>query len=331
MEILNNKNKTYLLSVFNGLYFYQNDQFQSYLADGIWKENKFKHITLNDKDQLILAAEFRDVFIVEDSNSFKVLKTIYKYKIVGKTILFLEAFKNCILTGTEKGINIYQNGTFRLIDQEQGLEDYNFTSSQVSDNQLWLGTKKGYYTVDLDKLLKEQITVSGIEITKIAVNNVVVDKSNFKWFKYASKKLVSDYQQYSFLIDFSRKGHPYPDKLKFRYRLKSENRWSPYSDKTNLFLPYLPFDNYVVEVEVLDLNAGKSSVFKLLYIFVKPPFWLRWWFISLTVLFIAGIVLYIIRRRKIIAKEKAKKGKQITEAKFEALSNHMNPHFIYNA
>jgi hypothetical protein len=331
VQILNNKNKTYLLSVFNGLYVYQNDQFQSYLADGIWKENKFKHITVNDKGQLILAAEFGDVFIVEDSNSFKVLKTIYKDKIVGKTILFLEAFKDCILIGTEKGINIYQNGTFRLIDQEQGLEDYDFTASQVSDNQLWLGTKKGFYTLDLDKLLKEQITVSGIDITKIAVNNVVVDKSNFKWFMYASKKLVCDYQQNSFLIDFAPKGHPFPEKLKFRYRLKSKNRWSPYSDKTNLFLPYLPFDNYVVEVEVFDLNAGKSSVFKLLYICVEPPFWLRWWFISLLVLFIAGIVLYVIRRRKIIAKEKANKEKQITEAKFEALSNQMNPHFIYNA
>jgi hypothetical protein len=28
------------------------------------EENKFKHITVNDKGQLILAAEFGDVFIV---------------------------------------------------------------------------------------------------------------------------------------------------------------------------------------------------------------------------------------------------------------------------
>jgi hypothetical protein len=36
--------------------FYQNNK-RSYLVDGIWKEKKFKHITINDKDQLILAAE----------------------------------------------------------------------------------------------------------------------------------------------------------------------------------------------------------------------------------------------------------------------------------
>jgi hypothetical protein len=48
------------------------------------KEKKFKHITINDKDQLILAAEFGDVFIVEDTSTFKVIKTISKDKIIGK-------------------------------------------------------------------------------------------------------------------------------------------------------------------------------------------------------------------------------------------------------
>jgi hypothetical protein len=68
------------------LYVYQNNKFRSYLVDGIWKEKKFKHIT-NDKDQLILAAEFGDVFIVEDTSTFKVIKTISKDKIIGKTVL----------------------------------------------------------------------------------------------------------------------------------------------------------------------------------------------------------------------------------------------------
>jgi hypothetical protein len=58
--------------------------------------------TINDKDQLILAAEFGDVFIVEDTSTFKVIKTISKDKIIGKTVLFLEAYKDCVLIGTEK-------------------------------------------------------------------------------------------------------------------------------------------------------------------------------------------------------------------------------------
>jgi hypothetical protein len=54
------------------------------------EEKKFKHITINDKDQLILAAEFGDVFIVEDTSTFKVIKTISKDKIIGKTVRSLQ-------------------------------------------------------------------------------------------------------------------------------------------------------------------------------------------------------------------------------------------------
>jgi hypothetical protein len=331
VKILNHHDKTYLISVFKGLFVYQNNQFQSYLANGIWKEKKFKHITVNDKGQLILAAEFGNVFVADDSKSFKILKTISEKEITGNTILFLEAYKDYILIGTEKGINIYKDGIVRLIDQEQGLKDCAVTTSQIFENQLWLGTKKGYYKIDLNKLLADQKTVSEIGIAKIAINNVPVKSADFNWFRYNSKELHCDYQHNSFSIDFVPTGHPFPNKLKFRYRLKSSNRWSPYSEKTNLFLPYLPYGKYSIEVEVFDSNAGKSTVFQLLNIHIAPPFWLRWWFIALVSLSILGIAFYVILRNKNKAKEKAIIQRRIAETKLEALLSQMNPHFMFNA
>lgn len=331
VKILSHNQKTYLLSVFNGLYVHHEGQFHSYLSEGIWKEKKLKHIVMDNKGQLILAAEFGDVFVINDKKSFKVVQTISKYKIAGNTILFLEAYKDYILIGTEKGINIYQNGKVRLIDKQLGLLDCVFTTSQIFENQLWLGTKKGYYIIDLNTLTKEQATVSKLAISGMAINNIPMDKSNFNWFRYASNKLSLDYNQNSISIDFIPEGHAVANKLKFRYRLKSSNLWSPYSDKTNLFLAYLPYGDYLVEVEVLDVNAGKSSVFKLLNVCISPPFWFAWWFITLIFLFAVGIVFYLIGRKKNKARDKAIIEQQITEAKFEALSNQMNPHFIYNA
>jgi hypothetical protein len=331
VKILNHRDKTYLISVFKGLFVHENNHFQSYLANGIWKEKKFKHITVNDKGQLILAAEFGNVFVVDDSKSFKILKTISKKEIVGSTILFLEAYKDYILIGTEKGINIYKDGIVRLIDQEQGLKDCAVTTSQIFENQLWLGTKKGYFTIDLQQLLADQRTVSEIEIARITINNMPYNSTDFNWFRYNSKELDCDYQHNSFSIDFIPKGHPFPNKLKFRYRLKSSNRWSPYSEKTNLFLPYLPYGKYSVEVEVFDSNAGKSTIFQLLKINIAPPFWLRWWFIALVSLSIFGIVFYVILRNKNKAKEKAIIQRRIAETKLEALLSQMNPHFMFNA
>ncbi|MBF2710028.1 sensor histidine kinase [Flavobacterium soyangense] len=331
VKILTNKDKTYLLSVFNGLYAYKNNQFQSYLADGIWNEKKFKHITVNDKGQLILAAEFGNVFIIDDAKSFKIMKTISKKEIVGNTILFLEAYKDYILIGTEKGINIYKDGIVRLIDKEQGLKDCAVTTSQIFENKLWLGIKKGFYTIDLQRLVAEQKTVSEIGIAKIAINNIPISSNNYKWFRYNSKELDCDYQHNSFSIDFVPKGHPFPNKLKFRYRLKNSNRWSPYSEKTNLFLPYLPFGSHNVEVEVFDSNAGKSTVFQLLKIHIFPPFWLSWWFITFSILSVFGIAFYLVLRNEKKAKEKAIIQRRIAETKLEALLSQMNPHFMFNA
>ena len=51
--ILNTKDKTYLISVFQGLFVHQNQKFQSLLNKNIWKESKLKFITKNQKGQRI--------------------------------------------------------------------------------------------------------------------------------------------------------------------------------------------------------------------------------------------------------------------------------------
>ena len=131
------------------------------------------------------------------------------------------------------------------------------------------------------------------------------------------------------------KGHSFPNKLRFRYRLKKTNRWSPYSDKPFIYLSYLPNDNYNLEIEVLDLNAGKKSRFSVLKINILPPFWKTWWF--MTVIFSIGIastiiaILWTKKKAKQKAEAEAITEKIISKAKLEALLSQMNPHFTFNA
>ena len=328
---MNHGNKTYLISVFNGLFVYQNGKFRSYLYDNIWKEKKFKHITVNSKGQLVLAAEFGDVFVIEDNQRFKIIKKISKNEIIGKTINFLESYKDYLLIGTEKGINIYHNGIFRFIDKEQGLKDYNIKTSQIFDTKLWLGTQKGFYILDLESLLSSQPTVDSISVSSILVNNEPISVSNYNWFRYQNKEIVCDYKQNSFYIDFVPKGHLYPNKLKFRYRLNKSNRWSPYNEKPNVFLSYLPYGNYNLEIEVFDKNTGETKIFEVLKIIILPPFWLRWWFLLSILLTLLTLVAFIFKRYKNKVKEKALIEKRIAETKLDALLSQMNPHFTFNA
>jgi Histidine kinase/Two component regulator propeller len=331
VKILSHGDKTYLLSVFNGLYVYEHNKFRSYMFDGTWKERKFKHIAVNAKGQLILAAEFGNVFIVEDSKTFKVIKTIEKKQLIGNTILFLEAYGDFILIGTEKGVNIYREGIIRLLDQEQGLKDCAITSSKIFQDVLWLGTSKGYYTIDLQQLLAKQLTVTSIAVRKISINNIPLSSREYNWFEYPLKNLERDYKHNSFLIDFVPKGHAFPKKLKFRYRLASTDQWSPYSDTTSLFLPNLSFGTYDLEIEVLDTNSGVARVFKILTFVITPPFWFTWWFITGVVLSVMGLFYFWLVRSRKKNKEKALVQRRIAETKMEALLSQMNPHFIFNA
>jgi hypothetical protein len=329
--ILNTDDKTYLISVFQGLFVHQNKAFQSLLNDNIWKESKLKFITKNQKGNLIIASEFGAVTVIDVAKSFRILKTIPKNQIIGNTITFLESYKDFIFIGTEKGINIYRNGIIQLFDKEQGLKDAAISSSHIFENQLWLGTKKGFYTIDLDELTSNKNTVSSIEIRAIAINSVPINQSNFRWFSYASNQLVCDYEHNTIAVDFVPKGHSFSDKLKFRYRLKTTNRWSPYSEKPFVYLSYLPNDTYHLEIEVLDLNAGKTSRFDILKISIQPPFWKTGWFYGLIGMLLILAAVFIILRIKKRAEQKAETENRIARAKLEALLSQMNPHFTFNA
>ncbi|MDH3381557.1 MAG: histidine kinase, partial [Flavobacteriaceae bacterium] len=72
---LQHQHKTYLLSVFSGLYVWKDHRFISYLKNNIWDETKLRHITDLDKN-IAISTEFGDVFIVNDVKEFHILKKI---------------------------------------------------------------------------------------------------------------------------------------------------------------------------------------------------------------------------------------------------------------
>ncbi|WP_233264561.1 MULTISPECIES: histidine kinase [unclassified Flavobacterium] len=329
--ILNATGKTYLISVFQGLFVYENKTFKSLLKEGIWNESKLKFITQNKQGNLIIASEFGAIYVIDNAKSFKTLKTIAKNHLIGTTITFLESYQDYLFIGTEKGINCYHNGVIQLFDKEQGLKDAAITSSNIIENQLWLGTKKGFYTIDLKKITATKNSVTDIKISSIAINSVPIDPKNYRWFSYQSNQLTADYEHNTIALDFVPKGHSFPNKLKFRYRLKKSNQWSPYSEKPFVYLSYLPNDTYNLEIEVLDLHAGKTTRFTILKIIIQPPFWKTGLFYStIGILIILGSALLIFRIKK-RAQQKAATENQLAKAKLEALLSQMNPHFTFNA
>lgn len=323
------ENKTYILSIFSGLYAWEGNNFESYLKKGIWKEKKLKHIT-DFGENLAISNEFGDVFIVNDKETFKVLKKIPRAKIQGNSISFLKEYNKNLIIGTEKGLTVYQNGRYIFLDKEQGLEQP-LLSAKVNKNTLYIGSQNGFYLVDLSAVTDTEALVDELKIKEVSINNNAVPIEPFM----KKGELDLAYNENTILFKFTTNAHPYPGKLKYQYRLNPTDKWSLPSSKPEIFLPFLPANDYRVEVKVFDESTGLNFTQPLLKLAILPPFWKTWWF-SLLILTLILLLVYSIYRFQISQTRKfeEQKGliqKRFEETKMEALLAQMNPHFIFNA
>src|SRR5690606_12643606 len=322
-------NKTYFLSVFSGLYVLEDNKFNSYLNNGIWNEKKLKHISALGND-LAIANEFGDVFIVNDDASFQILKKIPRARIQGNSISFLKEYQGTLLIGTEKGLTLYKQERLIFIDKEQGLEQP-LLSAGVSKNKLYIGSNNGYYNIDIETISNAKDRVYQINLKEIYINNIVTPIGAVK----DKKELNLEHNQNTILIKFSTNAHPYPRKLKYQYRLNTNENWSLPLSKPEIFLASLPVNKYDLDVRVIDESTGFKYTQSLLSLAILPPFWKTWWFTLLTIVFIlTGIYtfyMFQIRQNKAFEEQKGLIQKRFEETKMEALLAQMNPHFIFNA
>ena len=329
--------KYFIFSSSNGLYNYKNGKFYSYYFNNIWKENELVQAKINDKKEIVIANSFGDVFIIDVLKNFKIIKKINRTQLIGNSISFLECYKDYLFIGTEKGLNIYKNGTIRLVDEEQGLIAKAFSSSNIYGTILTMGTQKGYFEFDFKNYISTENISKEIKITGIEVNFETISQNHFKWLSYNYDHITLPYNQNTISINFEPQNAQYPNKLNYRYRVigLTNSDWSKWTKDKNINLTYLPNGNYKIRVEKKDLFSGIITSTDILKIQIKPPFWKTWWFLMLSFSFIS-IIIYLIYKKRIRAiknQERAKADiqKRLAETKMEALQSQMNPHFIFNA
>ncbi|HQV39285.1 MAG: histidine kinase [Flavobacteriales bacterium] len=124
--------------------------------------------------------------------------------------------------------------------------------------------------------------------------------------------------------------------VRFQYRLigfdndrlpPTEARFASYSN--------LPQGAYTFEVRAAD-SQGRWGPAASVDFTITPPFWLRWWFFALCAAILAGILLGVMRYRKIRRQRAEKTHNLILRSRMlqfeqQALNANMNRHFIFNA
>ncbi len=88
------------------------------------------------------------------------------------------------------------------------------------------------------------------------------------------------------------------DQVKFKYRLEGlDTDWVEVGTRRVAYFPYLSPGSYTFRALAANSDGVWNSVGASLRIVVEPPFWRRWWFITLASLSVAGAVLLIFRQR----------------------------------
>tara|TARA_R110001583_G_scaffold69696_1_gene197562 strand:+ start:3768 stop:6836 length:3069 start_codon:yes stop_codon:yes gene_type:complete len=336
-DFVKSNNKTVISTLYKGLFILEDAIIISLKEQNLFNELEINHLELiKSNNTLVISTTSGAVYLADISKDFKILKKIDNKLSNGNTVLFLETYKENILIGTEKGLNIYSNGIFQFIDYEQGLIHRDFTASKITNNKLIIGTHSGYYEINLDKILHPTQFNLEVKAENILINHQDISSENFNWFNYSKKLLALNYDQNSITIDYNIAMHPYPNKLLYRNQVKGlDTTWSAYSKHNNINLHYLPSGNYDINVQTKDLNSGQQEISKLIRIAISPPYWQTWWFRLLTfcVFLLIVYLLYKSRIRNIrkLETKKAKAEKRLVETKLEALQSQMNPHFTFNA
>ena len=116
----------------------------------------------------------------------------------------------------------------------------------------------------------------------------------------------------------------------YAYKLEGfDDNWIKSGNRTTAYYTKLSPGNYTFRVKALTADSLSQYAGAFIHIIIEPPFWQTWWFYSIIVLIVFGIIYLVIKwRTRVINKNYSHK---LAELELKALRSQMNPHFIFNS
>lgn len=321
----NTKNKTLWIGTNNGIYTYKKEK------NG-WKEtalfleqNQIISFDFSENEEQLFAITFKgEIFQIENNNVLKIAElpaNVQANHMINN--------QSNLICASNKGLWIYnlKNNTWKNISKEDGLATDNIQQVQIVKNSIWLATGNGLQKIPLeneDKHVKGNIFIKSVLINGEAAN--------------ISNPININYNQ-SLSIKPEASSYKSNGKFKYTYRISSvDTNWSIIPGNTEqIDLLKLPSGEMLIELKLIDHKGIDSENTIQLSVYVKPPFWQKWWFYIIIALGVLTAAYFIFRKR--IAVLKARQAKEIERINLEselrltqqaALKAQMNPHFIFN-
>ena len=216
----------------------------------------------------------------------------------------LEDSAGALYLSTHRGINILspadEGYTVRQLRYEDGLaSDETTQGAYLRDSQgyLWFGTIKGVSRFDPRKKERGgQLPIVHITRTRLFERDIEMQNGEMPGFNYDE-----NYFKFDFIgIDLAA-----PSKVKYEYRLTGVD--PDWVRTVNRFVQYTNLDAGDYEFQVRAAGEwGNWSDPSVIVFTINPPFWKTWWFITLSLAVLVGIVAFTssYRVRQLLAIER---------------------------
>jgi ligand-binding sensor domain-containing protein/two-component sensor histidine kinase len=153
-----------------------------------------------------------------------------------------------------------------------------------------------------DKSLPPDVRITGFQV----FNKYMSVDSLFE----RDNSIRLDYTQNFINIRFSSMSYLLNDRLDYYYKLEGVDKdWVKASPQREANYTYLPGGTYSFNVKAVSDEGFSSKNITSFSIYIRPPFWQRWWFYLLCVLALGGIiyVIYRIRIDRLLEMEKVRR------------------------
>ncbi|MEQ8562639.1 MAG: histidine kinase, partial [Cytophagales bacterium] len=219
--------------------------------------------------------------------------------------------------------NIYDYHSF---SKKDGILNNSVKSLNFFDKNLLISTDVGLILLDTSKIFNNSSDLK-IEISEIFINGArrILDSV------YSLRYDQNNIQLLLEAVDLR-----YADLVKFEYKLNLlEEKWNLLKGKELAFLELSNGQSYTIFLRGINLFKNETSEIKTIVFHIAPPFWKKWWFVSMEALLTLSIVTGVFIKRGKLEKTRASREIEISskmrELEMKALRSQMNPHFLFNA
>lgn len=224
-----------------------------------------------------------------------------------------------IWISTNKGLSKFDPARilFRNYDRNDGLQDNEFNSGafyKAEDGELFFGGINGlnaFYPKDIkvNKLLP-QVVITDVQLFNepVGVRDSTAELHLNKHIAY-TKTISLPHDQKVISFEFAALHYANPKKNQYAYYLEGVDRGWVHSKADKRFVTYtnLSPGEYTFKVKASNNDGIWGVEPAVLTIIVTPPYWLTWWFLTLSSILFIGLVVVLHRFRlyKIEAQKRA--------------------------